>query len=93
MIAELSQFALDSIETLTWILFGKSHRQVDDLLSGSRPAGLLFFALRIAPLHSDQCSMPSKESSWCEQCAEFFEQFAPESFAANSEFPPLIIVE
>ena len=93
MIADLNQFALDSIETPTWILFGKSYRQVDDLLSDSRSAGFLFFAIRIVPLLGDQCSMPSKESIWCEPCADFLKCLATEDLTLDREAPSLVVAK
>ena len=92
-VANLSELALNAIESPCWILPREFHRQVDDHLTNSRSTWLVRFTVGVIPLFGDELSMPTQDRIRCEQSADFIQQLSAEYLSLHGQSSPLIIVE
>ena len=77
-VANLSELALNAIETPCWILPCELHRQVDNHLPNSRSTRLVRFTVGVIPFFGDELSVPTQDRIRREQGTDFIQLLSAE---------------
>ena len=89
VVTDVSQRALNSIESPCRVFLGETYDKVDDHLSNCWPSRFSFVGM--VPLLGDQQSMSTQNGVRREESTEFFESFPAKDLTLRSESSPLVV--